>query len=105
MSGKNRQSIFHGQQVNEHDEIRNAKRIIPVDPFGGLQTEGNMALRVAQDSVDSTINYVGKAQIGSAESAEVWQIIKVDGDGNCTWADGDDSFDNIWDDRESLSYL
>jgi hypothetical protein len=51
--------------------------------------------------------YVGKAAIGSATSAAAWQIFKiVDTGGNLaiTWADSDALFDNIWDNRASLTY-
>ncbi len=51
--------------------------------------------------------YVGLAAIGSAESSAVWQIQRLVTTGQnltITWADGDDSFDNIWDDILTLSY-
>lgn len=53
--------------------------------------------------------YVGKAAPGTAKSASFWQIMKLTYDisDNLTdiqWADGDKKFDNIWDNRASLSY-
>jgi hypothetical protein len=91
---------------DEHRSSSNAKRVHVVDPFGGLVSDGNYATRIATDTGDSNITYIGKAQIGEATSAESWQIQKIDEtDGTViTWADGDDSFNNIWDNRESLSY-
>lgn len=91
---------------DEHRYQSNAKRTHIVDPFGGLVSDGNFAVQVAEDSGDANVTYVGKAQIGSATDAEVWQIMKVDGTSGTvvTWAGGSDSFSSAWDDRESLSY-
>ena len=52
------------------------------------------------------ILYLGKAATGSLESDPVWQIQKVDKTTcvDITWADGDNLYDNIWDNRESLIY-
>ncbi len=54
------------------------------------------------------LTYVGSALPGSAESAAVWQIMRMDetADPDLTilWADGDNQFDNVWDDRLGLSY-
>lgn len=65
------------------------------------------AIQYAVDSGDSTITYVGKAVAGSTLSSAVWQINRItdtSGDLSIQFADGDSNFDNIWDDRESLSY-
>ena len=77
------------------------------DPSGAAKrkTTGNLATRF--DDAGSSISYIGKATIGSATSDPVWQIQKMDetgGDVVITWADGDDSFNNIWDNRSSLTY-
>ncbi len=91
---------------DEHDTSTVAKRVQLVDPFGGVLTEGNYAVRTAVDAGDANITYIGKAQIGAVTSASVWQIMKVDETSGTviTWADGDDEFNNSWDNRESLSY-
>ncbi len=66
------------------------------------------ATRYDQDAATPTFAYLGKAQVASATSAAVWQIQKlvfgVDGDVTITWADGNAAFDNVWDNRASLSY-
>lgn len=69
-------------------------------------TETTYDVLIATDSVDSNIQYIGKALPGSATSAAVWQIKEVDESSGTQFrlADGDSSFDNIWDNRESLSY-
>ena len=66
------------------------------------------ATRYDQDSSTPTYAYLGKAQVGEATSSPVWQIQKLafgtDGDVTITWADGNSAFDNVWDNRASLSY-
>jgi hypothetical protein len=60
------------------------------------------------DFVTDSLIYRGEAAVGSLTSAAAWRIRKlvlgIDGDVSETWADGDANFDNIWDDRISLSY-
>lgn len=64
----------------------------------------------AQDG--SGFIYVGEAAPGVATSTNAWRVkrieIVLDGSGRedttTLWADGDGNFDNIWDDRVSLSY-
>ena len=53
--------------------------------------------------------YKGEANPGSAESGSVWRISFItiataDSDVVEIWADGNANFDNVWDDRLSLSY-
>jgi len=65
------------------------------------------AIQYAVNSGDSTITYVGKAAAGSSLASAVWQIKRItDTSGNLSiqFADGDSNFDNVWDNRESLSY-
>lgn len=67
---------------------------------------GAMAMRV--DDTTGTI-YQGWAEPGTATSAASWRIRKVVTSGTpedttITFADGDRSFNNIWDNRASLSY-
>ena len=64
--------------------------------------------RYDQDADPPTLAYLGKAYPGAAASGAVWQVQKLtfgaDGDVTVEWADGNAAFDNIWDDRASLSY-
>lgn len=57
---------------------------------------------------EGNAEYIGKADPDSNKANAVWQIVKLSYTGeNMTdiqYADGDLSFDNIWDDRASLSY-
>jgi len=53
------------------------------------------------------ITYVGKAEVGSLSSNPVWKIMKItesSGTTDVEYADGNDYFDNIWDNRASLNY-
>lgn len=67
------------------------------------------ALAVRTDDVGGTpdVTYVGESDPGSASSAAVWRIKRVTDDGTefitVEWAGGG-SFDQIWDDRASLTY-
>ena len=60
------------------------------------------------DEVSSVLAYAGKALPGSATSAASWQVKELTftagGDISVRLADGDASFNNVWDNRGSLSY-
>lgn len=64
------------------------------------------AEKAGRDSTDSDIIYVGRKTEGATTSDPAWQIYRI----NITnpdvteYADGDTNFDNVWDDREALSY-
>lgn len=71
-------------------------------------TGGEQALQL--DDVSTTnMTYIGLAPIGTLTSAASWQIKKLDESATPTtlkilWADGNDTYDNIWDNRTSLTY-
>lgn len=73
-----------------------------------LMASQDYATQLDQDAITPTVAYFGRAVPGSLTSAAVWQIKKldfgVDGDVAVTWADGDADFNNVWDNRASLSY-
>ena len=63
---------------------------------------------VRLDQVDANTLYIGEAPIGSAEANPVWRIRKFLVSGTVSsiyWADGNQQFDNIWDNRASLTYV
>lgn len=65
------------------------------------------AIKLINDVVDTTTQYIGKAEAGSGTGAPVWQIQRILTEGTTTtieWADGDYKFDNVWDDRASKTY-
>lgn len=61
---------------------------------------------IVDTSTSTTLIYVGKAEIGSATSDDVWSIFVIDTANGAaiTWADGNDNFDNIMDNRAILPY-
>ena len=63
---------------------------------------------VIVDEVSSIISYVGEAPVGSDESGAVWRIRKLETTGTLfkiKWANGNQHFNNIWNDRASLTYI
>ena len=81
-----------------------------VDALHALERlQGDKAVRTDEQVAGTT--YVGKASSGSATSIAGWQISRIvvvsGGPPNTTtitWADGDTLYDNIWDNRTTLSY-
>jgi YD repeat-containing protein len=64
--------------------------------------------RIAYNASNQPI-YQGWASPGAATSDAVWRICKMtwDASGNMTsidWCDSNKNFDNIWDDRASVTY-
>lgn len=60
-----------------------------------------------QLDVEASVMYVGTAAPGSALSGAVWRIKRITTTGDdlaIEWADGDTSFNNVWNNRLSLSY-
>ena len=94
------------------DETTGVLVMLPLeyDPSGATVRKVSGAVATQIDDVSTTgVTYVGKAAIGTATSAASWQIQKIDETGTpittvITWADGDASFNNVFDNRTSLSY-
>jgi hypothetical protein len=66
-------------------------------------------LSLRYDEVDVFTTYSGEAPAGSADSDPKWRIkLVTSGVGGktigITWADGNTNFDNVWNDRASLTY-
>lgn len=61
------------------------------------------------DFVNDNLLYKGEAAVGSSEAAAVWRIRRIvigsDSDVTETWAAGTASFDKVWADRASLTYI
>ena len=81
-----------------------------VDALGPVDVEviGSSSEYLVQvDEVSATLTYIGRAAIGSADGAAVWQIQRLNTVGTVmtiAWADGDTVFNNIWNNRGALSY-
>jgi hypothetical protein len=87
-------------------EDENAVPAFPTLEQGGIPTTGTtLAVRI-DDTTTADTTYIGKAPIGTATSSATWQVAKLATSSGLikTWADGNASYDNIWDNRASLSY-
>ena len=63
--------------------------------------------QVKFDGDSTTIQYIGESSFGTATSSPTWRIFRLSYIGSSftlDYADGNDNFDNIWDDRASLFY-
>lgn len=69
----------------------------------GFKTVGTVIHTYRTDS-DTTYVYHGLAKPGALTSAATWRILVEDTSGNVLLADGNDNFDNVWDNHVSLSY-
>lgn len=68
------------------------------------QTSDTMLL----DEVSSTVSYLGYSPLGAATSTDNWKIKRILVSGTLTstqFADGNENYDNIWDNRASLTYI
>lgn len=66
---------------------------------------GSLVKRV--DEASATVTYVGQAQDASSVGDPLWQIQRITSSGGTTeieWADGNNNFDNVWDNRAALTY-
>lgn len=72
-----------------------------------LVLDGAYTQRIAYDGSDRE-EYIGIAKPGSAAGSAAWQIRRITYTGDkptvIEWADGNDRFDNVWDNRAGLSY-
>jgi hypothetical protein len=70
-----------------------------------VNAESDLVVRI--DDAAHQITYIGYAVAGSLPSAAVWKIKRIDESSGLLieWADGNTSFDNVWDDRVSLTYI
>lgn len=73
-----------------------------------LEMPTALATKYDQDADPPTLAYLGQALPGVSSATAGWRIQKLvfggDGDVVVTWADGNANFDNVWDNRASLTY-
>ena len=73
-----------------------------------IDTSTDYATKV--DEANGSTTYIGEADIASDGTSAVWRIRRVIEDtaagtiSTITWCDGDSKFNNIWDNRGTLSY-
>ena len=81
---------------------------VPVSVAAILDVEQQPPLVVEKiDQASATVTYIGQAAPGTATSAASWRIQRMSVSGTVTtlaYADGDLNFNNIWDNRSSLTY-
>ena len=97
------QSILN-KSFNKTYEILSVEQM-EYDPSGVMRSKITSVLTSRLDE-GATYTYVGKATPGASDSDAVWQIIRYPSAdfSEGLYADGDASFDNVWEDRESLIY-
>ncbi len=102
-----------GNDGDVYTDADNGDIYLKVTGSWSLQgSPGSVSLATQSDTIDPTvfpeITYRGDALPGTATSGALWRIQQMttqsDGDISIVFADGDDNFDNIWDNRLSLSY-
>jgi len=72
-----------------------------------LKYTQNVPLKKIIDAASATVTYICEAVPSATTSQALWRIKKVDSTTNPTtilFADGNDNFDNIADNRASLTY-
>jgi len=60
------------------------------------------------DQATPAILYIGEGSFGALDADAAWRIRRLETVGNITeilYADGNDFYDNIWDNRAILTYL
>jgi hypothetical protein len=79
------------------------------DILAEIQSDtANKTLTVRLDEVSDTLFYVGKAVVGSVDANAVWQIVRYTQTGvilKSEYANGAEAFNQIWNDRATLTYL
>jgi hypothetical protein len=89
-------------KFRENGETKNFGNIIDNHIMKALEKD----LRI--NSSNSLISYLGEAEPGSNTGNAVWRVRRITetstGEVRVDWADGNGNFDNIFDNRESLSY-
>ena len=76
-------------------------------PPGIAIAEDEVQYDVEVENASSTVTYVGQAAPGTATNAAAWRIKRITDTGSTVtvdWANGSDAFDQIWDDRATLTY-
>lgn len=89
-------------------QTQESVEIVEVGVQGPAGSEEDMPFARRTDFVNETLIYRGEALPGASETGAVWRVrrLSIAGDDDVTeeWADGNSNFDNIWANRDSLSY-
>lgn len=82
---------------------------VAADIIDGAQNQWTVSRPFATriDEVNASLSYIGWAIPGTLDAAATWRIMRMSVTGTVNaieWADGNEDFDNVWNDRASLSY-
>lgn len=74
---------------------------------GVYQVDDVEVLALRFDSSNDPLLYLAEASPGSLTSESVWRIARINVAVGVAiqWANGNNSFVNVWDDRASLTYI
>ena len=75
--------------------------------MSGIRLLNDQNYSVIVDAYSTSETFVGKSLPGAQKSDNVWQVFKVYTSGTVTqvlFADGNKNYDNVWDNRLSLTY-
>ena len=114
---KNKSDIARSEQVILNRSIDDDFDVLAIEmleyvPGNGANNKSlarlvssNLAMRL-DDTTTSNVTYLGWARPGTATNEAKWRIKKMDDSSGLvvTWADGNTDFDNVWDNRASISY-
>lgn len=103
------QQLFGKNHIQDGDVISMSEhgRAGGVSTGQGFKYTQDVANLTKIDEVDANTTYIGKASHGAATSSAVWQIKKITVSGTLTtiaYANGSDNYNQIFDNRTSLSY-
>jgi hypothetical protein len=97
--------------MNDTDELQIYYDKIPDPATESKQDDivenqlSQLMVRIATNSADTSITYVGRAPIGSATSSAVWQITKYDESvSEISKFAGGGAYNQVFSSRESLTY-
>ena len=102
-------ALFGKEHIKDGDVISMAEhgRAGGTSTGQGFKVTKNAEEVTYVDAESASVTYLGYAGFGTATSSASWQIKKVLTSGTITsilYADGNDDYDNIWDNRSSLTY-
>ena len=106
---------FNQAQQNNIEKISGDYfiKVLPSDSNGNFISHlyplstGKPDLRQEVDTTDGSVIYMGWADMEATTDQAVWKIKRVTISGSSItteWADGDTDYNNIFDNRASLSY-
>lgn len=97
-----------GGGAGQTDALTDAElRASPLEVSGEFFSTTAQYAVIADDQTTGGVVYVGYADPGTLTSEAAWRIKKITTSNYpiTTWADGNTNFDNIYDNRTSLSYI